>query len=197
MGTLRRLLRTTEWTSATQDFARCLRSAGHGAGGLLLLGTPEEEPWHLAAHLSAEAWACGTPELSPLLIRHVVPAGAPAHLSAGLDRLRMAGRGQTLFVVTAGGSPERMLEHIGDARCRGATVLAVEAGDDDVRSLAHEALTVCDSPASGIRAVDTRTLVTRGHLAADSASEMAFDLAQHLITVAAERTRRQHARRSA
>ncbi|MGW3463119.1 hypothetical protein ACWDE9_27545, partial [Streptomyces olivaceoviridis] len=52
---LREVLAGTEWLGATRRFAGVLRGSvvAHG-GGLLLVGTPEYEPWHLAAHLVDE-----------------------------------------------------------------------------------------------------------------------------------------------
>ncbi|MGW5121506.1 hypothetical protein ACWEQ8_39655, partial [Streptomyces noursei] len=75
---LREVLAGTEWIEATRRFAGSLRTAvaPHG-GGLLLVGSAGYEPWHLAAHLDDEAAWSGLPELSPTLVRHRVPAGAP------------------------------------------------------------------------------------------------------------------------
>jgi hypothetical protein len=117
----------------------------HG-GGLLLVGTEEYEPWHLAAHLVDEAAWSGTPELTPTLVRHRVRAGDPAHLSTGLGRIEAARRGETLLVVAPDPPGEGLLERVHDARSAGATVLALDAGDHDLQALAHEALTVPPSP---------------------------------------------------
>lgn len=86
---LREVLAGTEWIEATRRFAGSLRTAvaPHG-GGLLLVGSAGYEPWHLAAHLDDEAAWSGLPELSPTLVRHRVPAGAPAHLAVGPGRDR-------------------------------------------------------------------------------------------------------------
>ena len=46
---LRELLEGSGWVDRTREFAASLRRTS--AGGLLLVGTPTEEPWHLAAHL--------------------------------------------------------------------------------------------------------------------------------------------------
>ncbi|MFJ1746594.1 hypothetical protein ACIOJD_10210 [Streptomyces sp. NPDC088116] len=140
---LREVLAGTEWPAATRRFAGSLRSSvvPHG-GGLLLVGTEEYEPWHLAAHLVDEAAWSGQPELTPTLVRHRVRPGDPAHLAVGLGRLEAAGRGETLLVV----APERpeagLLERVHDARRAGATVLSLDGGDAEVRALAHDALTV-------------------------------------------------------
>ncbi|MGW3558826.1 hypothetical protein ACWDNT_15875 [Streptomyces sp. NPDC000963] len=142
---LREVLAGTEWPGAARRFARALRGSvvPHG-GGLLLVGTEEYEPWHLAAHLVDESTWSGLPELAPTLVRHRVRPGDPAHLAVGLGRLEAAGRGATLLVV----APERpeagLLQRVHDARRAGATVLALGGGDPEVRGLAHEALGVAE-----------------------------------------------------
>ncbi|MET9869536.1 hypothetical protein ABZZ16_25855, partial [Streptomyces sp. NPDC006386] len=97
---LREVLAGTEWLGATRRFAGALRGSvvSHG-GGLLLVGTPEYEPWHLAAHLVDEAAWSGMPELAPTLVRHDARPSDPAHLAVGLGRLEAARRGETLLVV--------------------------------------------------------------------------------------------------
>ncbi|MBX6371594.1 MAG: hypothetical protein IRZ02_04980 [Acidothermus sp.] len=145
---LRDLLAGTGWVERTVHFARCLRRARHDVGGLLLVGTPEEEPWHLAAHLSDEARLAGVPQLRPSLVRWSPPPGAPAHLAIGLERLETAGRRDTVFVVAPTKAPDPLLERVLDARKAGATILAVNDGDPELESLAHEALAVPPSEAA-------------------------------------------------
>ena len=77
--------------------------------GLLLVGTPEHEPWHLAAHLDDEAQFSGVAELSPTLVRYAPPADAPEHLAFSLQRLEQAKRGETVFVVSDENAPESLL----------------------------------------------------------------------------------------
>ncbi|WP_181874271.1 hypothetical protein [Marinitenerispora sediminis] len=142
VATLRELLAATPWLERTEEFARALRDTRE-AGGLLLVGTPEEEPWHLAAHLADESRYAGLPQLSPTLLRWNPSPDAPAHLRIGLDRLAEARRGETLFVV----SPEReapipLLERIDDARRTGATILALDQGDRELAALAHDAISL-------------------------------------------------------
>ena len=100
MTTLRALLAPTGWLERTRAFAQGLRKATRSQGGLLLVGTPDEEPWHLTAHLDEESRLSGIPELMPTLVRWQVPEGAPSHLRVGLERLEAARRGETLFVVS-------------------------------------------------------------------------------------------------
>jgi hypothetical protein len=140
---LREVLAGTEWLGATRRFAGTLRGSvvSHG-GGLLLVGTEEYEPWHLAAHLVDEAAWSGTPELSPTLVRHRARASDPAHLAVGPGRLSAARRGETLLVVSPAAPGPGLLERVHDARRAGATVLALDAGDRDLTAMAHESLAV-------------------------------------------------------
>ncbi|MFJ8956939.1 hypothetical protein ACIRO1_43310 [Streptomyces sp. NPDC102381] len=143
---LREVLAGTEWPSATRRFAGALRSsvAAHG-GGLLLVGSPTYEPWHLAAHLVDEAAWSGTPELAPTLVRHAARPDDPAHLAVGLGRLEAARRGETLLVVTPTEPGAPLLERVHDARRAGATVLALDAeaaGGGDLHAMAHDGLSV-------------------------------------------------------
>ncbi|GAA4082568.1 MULTISPECIES: hypothetical protein [Streptomyces] len=159
---LREVLAGTEWLRATRRFAGVLRSSvvPHG-GGLLLVGTESYEPWHLAAHLTDEAAWSGLPELSPTLVRHRTEPGGPPHLSVGLGRLEAARRGETLLVVAPERPAEGLLERVHDARRAGATVLALDGGDREVRGLVHESLTVTPD------------------------AELDFDTVQHLVSAAA------------
>ena len=159
---LRDVLAGTEWLGATRRFAGVLRGSvvSHG-GGLLLVGTEEYEPWHLAAHLVDEAAWSGTPELAPTLVRHDACASDPAHLAVGLGRLAAARRGETLLVVSPQGPGAPLLERVHDARRAGATVLALGAGGGELATMAHETLTVPDG------------------------SELDLDSVQHLVSAAA------------
>ncbi|MEU9349510.1 hypothetical protein AB0D65_00455 [Streptomyces griseoloalbus] len=159
---LRDLLAGTEWLGATRRFAGTLRGSvvSHG-GGLLLVGTPEYEPWHLAAHLVDEAAWSGTPELAPTLVRHDARPSDPAHLAVGLGRLEAARRGETLLVVAPGQPPAPLLERVCDARRAGATLLSLGPGEGELPALAHEVLPVPDG------------------------SELDLDTVQHLVSAAA------------
>ncbi|MFI8822839.1 hypothetical protein [Streptomyces sp. NPDC053431] len=140
---LREVLAGTEWPAAARRFAGSLRSSVVSrGGGLLLVGTAEYEPWHLAAHLVDESAWSGRPELAPTLVRHRVRPGDPAHLAVGLGRIESAGRGATLLMVAPARPDEGLLERVHDARRAGATVLSLDGGDTEVVGLAHETLTV-------------------------------------------------------
>jgi hypothetical protein len=162
VAALRTLLAPTGWPERTRAFARALRSGVRTPGGLLLVGTPSEEPWHLAAHLDEESRFAGLPELAPTLIRWAPPAGAPEHLRVGLRRLEAARRGEALFVVSPEAAPVPLLERVSDARRAGAVILALDQGDRELEDLAHEALTV-----------------------REAAAPLTFDAVQHLVSAAA------------
>lgn len=171
---LREVLAGTEWLGATRRFAGALRGSvvSHG-GGLLLVGTEEYEPWHLAAHLVDEAAWSGTPELTPTLVRHDARPTDPAHLAVGLGRLSAARRGETLLVVSPWESPRAsapgsgpsphaaLLERVSDARRAGTTVLTLGPEENDLTSMAHEVLAV------------------------PALAELDLDTVQHLVSAAA------------
>jgi hypothetical protein len=140
--TLRALLAPTGWLERTRAFAQGLRKATRSQGGLLMVGTPDEEPWHLTAHLDEESRLSGIPELRPTLVRWQVPDGAPSHLRVGIDRLAAAQRGETLFVVSPSTAPVPLLERVDDARRTGATIFALDQGDPELDALAHESMAI-------------------------------------------------------
>jgi hypothetical protein len=162
---VREVLRSTGWVDRTRDFAQAMRRSTQHKGGLLLVGTPDEEPWHLAAHLDDESRWSGVPEITPTLVRWSVPADAPPHLAFSLERLEDARRGETVLVVAEDVAPDPLLERVDDARRHGATVLALDGGDPVLESLAHESLTVVEAD-----------LVV---------PELSFDTVQHLVSAAA------------
>jgi hypothetical protein len=165
---LRELLSSSGWVERTRGFARTLRTSTKDPGGLLLVGTPDEEPWHLAAHLDDESRLSGIAALAPTLVRWQVPQGAPPHLSVTLRRLEAARRGETVFVVAEEAAPVPLLERVADARKTGATVLTLDGGDTELEGLAHESLTV---------------------VAADLVvPQLTFDTVQHLVSLAAGET---------
>ena len=161
VAALRVLLAPTGWLDRAAEFARAMRGSARTPGGLLLVGTPEDEPWHFAAHLDDESRLAGLPELAPTLVRWSPPPGAPAHLSVSLARLREAGRGDSLVVVSPQAAPDGLLERVSDARRGGATILALDRGDRRLTGVAHEALTVAPS------------------------APLTFDAVQHLVSAAA------------
>lgn len=160
VAALRALLTPTSWLERTAAFARVLRRSP-SPGGLLVVGTPGDEPWHLTAHLEEESRMGGVPGLAPTLVRWDPPPDAPPHLRIGLRRLEQAERGETVLVVGAEMAPAPLLERVSDAR-KHATVLALDQGDPELEELAHEVLTVRPGMAP-----------------------VSFDGAQHLVSSAA------------
>lgn len=138
---LRDVLQGTGWVERTVEFARAMRVNTRTAGGLLLFGTPSDEPWHLTAHLDDESRWNDIPELKPTLVRWNPPANAAPHLAIGLDRLSETRRGESLVVV-AESAPVPLLERVDDVRRRGASVFALDTGDRELSSLANEVLEV-------------------------------------------------------
>jgi hypothetical protein len=185
---LRDVLSSTGWVDRTRGFARSLRRSTDHGEGLLLVGTPTQEPWHLAAHLDDESRYAGIPTLSPILVRWDPPPGAPQHLSYGLDRLEAARRGETLFIVAPDDPTEALLERLADARRIGATLLTIDTGDDDLAGLAHDQLIV---PARGLTAAGEPSGLALGlslPALADldlALPEVSFDTVQHLVSAAA------------
>jgi hypothetical protein len=161
VATLRALLAGSRWLERARVFGQALRRSPRSAGGLLVVGTPAYEPWHVTAHLDEESRLAGIPELAPTLVRWSPPPDAPPHLAIGLARLEAARRGETLFVVAEDTAPVPLLERVNDARRVGATILALDSGDPELDALAHEALAV---PGTGL---------------------MSFDATQHLVSAAA------------
>jgi hypothetical protein len=159
VSALRALLASTGWLDRTAAFAHALRRTARTPNGLLVVGTADDEPWHMTAHLADESRYAGLPELAPTLVRWAPQLDAPAHLAVGLDRLRAATRNETLLVVSQQTAPAELLERVHDVRRAGATVFALDTGDPELEQLAHEALPV--SPAT---------------------TPVSFDGAQHLVT---------------
>ncbi|GAA2984690.1 hypothetical protein GCM10017559_00330 [Streptosporangium longisporum] len=160
MTLLREMLASTGWIERTRELGLALR-ATRSPGGLMVVGTPAEEPWHLTAHLGDEARLSGLPQLAPTLVRWAPAPDAPAHLRVGLDRIERARRGETLFVVAEEAAPETLLERVSDARRTGTTILALDGGDAELAGLAHDALTIPER------------------------APFSFDGAQHLVSMAA------------
>jgi hypothetical protein len=169
---LREALAQSGWVDQTRSLANSLRRVP-GAGRLLLVGTPDEEPWHLAAHLDDESRLSGLAQISPTLVRWAPPTDAPPHLSVTMSRLEAATRGETVFVVAPDAPPESLLERVADARRTGATILSIDDGGDDMGSLAHDRIVVPTS-------ADARLVVT-----SEMPVDVDIDAVSHLVSVAA------------
>jgi len=142
---LERTMRRLEpggWLAAARRFRSSLRTAGHDPGRLLVVGTPDEEPWHLAAHLDQAARFAGAESLKPVLVRWHVPPGAPAHLSVPISAVNTAARGATVLVATPSTADEHLLERLDDARRGGAALFALHPGASPLDDLVHESLSL-------------------------------------------------------
>jgi hypothetical protein len=164
---MRNALRQSGWWSRAQTLGDAVRRT-ETPGGLLVVGTPEFEPWHLAAHLDDEVRLSGQHQLRPTLVRFAPPIGAPPHLAVGLRRLERATAGETVLIIAPEAAPDRLLERVERARRVGATVLSVDAGDPALDDVVHE-----------------RMSVTPSELLAPQGQEFSFELAQHLVSAAA------------
>jgi len=191
VATLRSLLARTGWLERVRVFGRALRVSTKSAGGLLVVGTPSYEPWHLTAHLDEESRLTGIPELMPTLVRWSPPPDAPPHLRVGLSRLEAARRGETLFVVSEETAPVPLLERVNDARHVGATILALDSGDAELDALAHESLTVPQRGDGGTGSSPVRRGGPGGIAPPEEvewarrAGLITFDATQHLVSAAA------------
>ena len=77
VATFRALMAGSRWLEQARLFGRALRTTPKSPGGLLVVGTPDFEPWHMTAHLDDESRLSGVAELTPTLVRWSPPAGAP------------------------------------------------------------------------------------------------------------------------
>jgi hypothetical protein len=162
---LRALLGPSGWLDRTRHFADALRVRSRTAHGLLIVGTPTDEPWHLTAHLTEESQLADLPGLMPTLVRWTPPPGARPHLSVGIERLGQVNRSETLLVVSQDLAPERLLDRVADARKAGAAIFALDQGDPELDGLVHESLAVRQNEAP-----------------------ISFDAAQHLVSFAVGET---------
>lgn len=172
--TLRELVRATGvlpgWVEESDEFGLAVRRAPQRAGGLLLTGPADAEPWHFAAHLGDEARLADIPQLAPVLVRHRPEPGAPDHLAVGLERLAASRRGEAVVVVSEVDPSEHLLERLADARRRGTRVLTLDRWAPQLRGLAHESLSLPQDYAP-----------------------LDLDAAQHLVSIAATRELRRRA----
>ncbi|GAA0573141.1 hypothetical protein HPO96_17575 [Kribbella sandramycini] len=193
---LREMLSGTELGSRTRDFGHSLRRYTTRTGGLMLFGPVDDEPWHLTAHLDDELHRAGVEDARPSLVRWAPPPDAPPHLAIGLDRLRDAGRGESLLVVAETEPPDTLLERVSDVRRRGTTIFSIGNGDKELSSLSHEVLVpellVPDGFGWSTRRVsyeyddqEPDEYDVQPETAVESPSAEGFEMAQHLVSLAA------------
>ena len=156
----------------TLRFAHALGERRDVSERLMVIGTPEFEPWHFVAHLGEEAKRGRRTDLIPTLMRWEVPQGAPPHLSVSVSELNHITRNQTLLIVSSCNHSPQLLERITDAKKRGSRIMAIHRDDEDLADISHEMLSV-----DPMR------------------DEHDFDLTQHLITDIAPMVERQERRR--
>ena len=163
-----RLGRRPSWYGDLRQLGASLRAARRDSGRLLLTGHPDDPPWHLAAHLDLLARFGGVPDLEPTL---VTP-----------DQLSEADRRDTLMVVSEHAVPEQLLERVHDVRTHGATVFGLSSEDEELETVAHEAVRI-----------DLESTKTRSGLLVPD-----FEIASHLFGfLAAKPLRRGFRRRGA
>jgi len=188
------MLTGTELGTQTRSFGHSLRRYTTRTGGLMLFGPVDEEPWHLTAHLDDELHRAGVESIRPSLVRWAPPPDAPPHLAIGLDRLRDAGRGESLLVVAEDDPADTLLERISDVRRRGTTIFSIGNGDKELTSLSHEVLTpellVPDGFGWSSRPISfdhDEPEYEPQPTATDLDSQVAegFEMAQHLVSLAA------------
>jgi hypothetical protein len=179
---LRELLAGDPLLNQTTDFASLLNKSTSTAGGLLLVGTPTQEPWHMAAHLDDESRLSDLPNLKPTLIRWSAPADAPPHLAIGLERIERTSRRETLFVVAQDDAPDELLERVFDARKIGARILTMGTKEDELTQLAHDALIIPPENSPHSVAEPDEIYATKMH---EQALGISFDAAQHLVSISA------------
>ena len=141
--TFARLGRRPSWYGDLRQLGQSLRAARRDSGRLLLTGHPDDPPWHLAAHLDLLARFGGVAHLEPTLV-------------TGAD-LADADRRDTLMVVSEHAVPAETLERVHDVRSHGATVFGLSSEDEELETVAHEAVRIdLDDPrtASGLLVPD-------------------------------------------
>lgn len=145
---LREILAGTGLPDDAATLARALRRSTRHPSGLLVTGPPDDEPWHLTAHLDDEARMSGAVLLKPRLVRWNVHPGDPEHLSHGVSALSEARRGDSVLVVAATTDPsppgalDPLLERVETAKKRGAGVFALQEDESELSSVATETVTL-------------------------------------------------------
>ncbi len=109
-----------------------MRDARRDSGRLLLVGHPDDAPWHLTAHLEMLARYRNLPHLTPTLLE---PDGLSEVTSA-----------DTVLFVSELAAPERVLDGLQDARRRGSSIFGLVAEDDELAGVAAECVSLGRDP---------------------------------------------------
>src|SRR5436305_6356590 len=105
-----RRLRGASWYDELRNLGGALRAPRRESSRLLIVGHPEDQPWHLTAHLEMLAQFRQLPELYPTLVRSELIASHPE---------------DAILVVSELAVPEGILEQVQDARTQGSTVFGL------------------------------------------------------------------------
>jgi hypothetical protein len=152
----------------TCRFARKLGGPSRSSERLFVLGTPDFEPWHFVAHLGEQAARYGRADLVPTLMRWQVPAGAPAHLSVGVNDVTKASRRDTFLVIAPCGEAPELLQRVSDAKRVGSRVMSLHRDQADLAELSHETLSV--GPSREDRVFEITQHVVTGSASVDAST---------------------------
>jgi hypothetical protein len=148
-------LRRTSWFGDVRGLAQSVLASRQAQGRLLVAGHPDDEPWHLSAHLDLLARYRDLPELAPTLTTGEDLAGVTRH--------------DTVLFVSELAAPSSVLERLWDARKGGAAILGLSTVDEELAKISDDVVCLGAAP-----------LDTGGSLLfAD------FELATHMFGVAA------------
>ena len=164
---------TTElgkFSEEARQFARALGDRCPASDRLFVIGTPDCEPWHFAAHLGEQATRHGRTDLVPTLLRWNVPQGAPAHLAVSVDAMARASERHTFLVVSAFTETPELLERVSDAKRLGARIMSLHRGQPELVDLSHETLSVDRSKKDRVFEVTQHVVTDSAPVAAASKS---------------------------
>ncbi len=129
---LHRRARGTSWYADLADLAASLRQARSLDGRLLVVGDPDDQPWHLTAHLDMFARYRCQPELAATL--------------AGERDLLQAGDDDTVLFVSQRTASPLVLQQLDDARGRGSAVLGLCTDDEELAGVAQHCVRLGTAP---------------------------------------------------
>jgi hypothetical protein len=186
---LGRALVGTGWWQQARVLVYFLRHRTRVPSGLLVVGTPAYEPFHLVGHLDDAARMRREYTTRPVLVRWVVESDVDPYFSVDLARVEAAGRGETLLMVLPTPAPDELVDRAIGARRRGATILSMDANDPRLGTVSHARMNV----ASLHRLPGAFTMISalsdnapaRTPRAHPTDEHLSFELAEHLLAAAA------------